>query len=103
MDSLDRLNGPLLRVGLWLPAGTLVAFAGLAAVGAVRFPNAVLAVTLLAALGWVAVGVGGDRAEGPLAPGREASTGGLPVAARLLIYLSVTTVLGWAVVLLVFP
>ena len=66
-------------------------------------PNAVLAVTLLAALGWVAVGVGGDRAEGPLAPGREASTGGLSVAARLLIYLSVTTVLGWAVVLLVFP
>ena len=103
MDSLDRLNGPLLRVGLWLPAGTLVAFAGLAAVGAVRFPNAVLAVTLLAALGWVAVGVGGDRAEGPLTPGREAPAGGLSVAARLLVYLSVTTVLGWAVVLLVFP
>ena len=103
MDSPDRLNGPLLRVGLWLPTGTLVAFAGLAAVGAVRFPDAVLVVTFLAALGWVAVGVGGDRAEGPLAPGREAPAGGLSVAVLLLIYLSVTTVLGWAVVLLVFP
>ena len=94
---------PLANFGVWLPLGTLAGFGGLSAVDVVTFPNAVLAVTLLAALAWVGVGFGGRRTGGvtyeadQLTPTEAPS---LPAAA--LLYLTVTTAVGWAVVLLLF-
>ena len=103
---------PLVNFGVWLPLGTLAGFGGLSVVDVVAFPNAVLAVTLLAALAWVGVGVGfGGRRTGGVThetetdpdPDRPTPTEApsLPVAA--LLYLTATTAVGWAVVLLLFP
>ena len=99
VDVPDDPTAPLVTFGLWFPLGTLAGFGLLSVAGAVAFPNAVLAVTLPTAVGWVVVGFAGsgrlesadDDAEDPLA------TPGL-----LLLYLSVTTAVGWGVVLLVF-
>ena len=99
---------PLANFGVWLPLGTLAGFGGLSVVDIVAFPNAVLAVTLLAALAWVGVGFGGRRTGGvthetETDPDRPTPTEApsLPVAA--LLYLTATTAVGWAVVLLLFP
>ena len=93
---------------MWLPLATLAGFALLAAADLVAFPDAVLAVTFLAALAWVAVGLGGDRIRGPFEsergvrpgprggddPGRR--SGGVDATTGVLAYLTVTAALGWA-------
>ena len=109
MTPREALAAPLARVGLWLPLATLAAFGLLAAAGLLAFPDAVLAVTFLAALGWVAVGFGGDRlgVEGPSVAGTDADAdesllaGPVDATTGLLAYLTATTALGWAVLLAV--
>ena len=101
-------TAPLANFGVWLPLGTLAGFGGLSVVDVVAFPNAVLAVTLLAALAWVGVGVsfGGRRTGGvthETDPDRPTSTEALSLPAAALLYLTATTAVGWAVVLLLFP
>ena len=145
MDIERLATGPLARFAVWLPLATIAGFAALSTVGIVAFPNAVLFVTLLAALGWVAVGFGGSAVTGPFEEGAidgawESSgndsgigdrgrgdrgrgddhgrgdgerTGGghgasqydgsnLAVSTAVVIYLTVTTALGWAVVAVFF-
>ena len=99
---------PLANFGVWLPLGTLAGFGGLSVVDIVAFPNAVLAVTLLAALAWVGVGFGGRRTGGvthetETDPDRPTPTEALSLPAAALLYLTATTAVGWAVVLLLFP
>ena len=107
MTPREALVGPPARVGLWLPLATLAAFGLLAAAGLLAFPDAVLAVTFLAALGWVAVGFGGDRLglEGPFVADASADesalSGSVDASTGFLAYLTATTALGWAVLLAV--
>ena len=103
-------TAPLANFGVWLPLGTLVGFGGLSVVDVVAFPNAVLAVTLLAALAWVGVGFGGRRTGGVTHetetdpdPDRPTPTEAPSLPAAALLYLTATTTVGWAVVLLLFP
>jgi len=112
----DALSAPLARVGLWLPLATLVAFGAVDRLGLVIFPNAVLGVTFFAAVGWVVVGLSGDRIEGPLSgdpgasdgptdDGRRSVTptpGAVSATTGTLTYLTATTALGWAVTLLLY-
>lgn len=101
------VDSPLLRAVVWLPAATLVGFAVLDFLSAVRFGTAVLAVTLLAALGWVTVGFGGSRVDGPLETAarpthadEQGTDPELSTFAGVLTYLTVTTAVGWAILLL---
>ena len=106
MDVPVDPTAPLANVGVWLPLGTLAGFGGLSVVDVVAFPNAVLAVTLLAALAWVGVGFGGRRTDEvthETDPDRSTSTEALSLPAAALLYLTATTAVGWAVVLLLFP
>ena len=101
-------TAPLANFGVWLPLGTLAGFGGLSVVDVVAFPNAVLAVTLLAALAWVGVGFGGRRTGGVTRetetdPDRSTPTEAPSLPAAALLYLTATTAVGWAVVLLLFP
>jgi hypothetical protein len=101
-------TAPLANFGVWLPLGTLAGFGGLSVVDVVAFPNAVLAVTLLAALAWVGVGFGGRRTGGVTHetdpdPNRSTPTETPSLPAAALLYLTATTAVGWAVVLLLFP
>ena len=99
-------TAPLANFGVWLPLGTLAGFGGLSVVDVVAFPNAVLAVTLLAALAWVGVGFGGRRTGGvahETDPDRSTPTEAPSLPAAALLYLTATTAVGWAVVLLLFP
>jgi hypothetical protein len=107
MDLRAWLASPLVRAVLWLPAATLVVFGILDFLSLVAFGNGVLAVTLLAAIGWVAVGFGGSRVEGPQVTATRpthAEEGGTEagpsMSAGLLTYLTVTTAVGWALLLL---
>jgi hypothetical protein len=107
MDIRAWLASPLARAVCWLPAATLAVLAILDGLSLVGFGNGVLVVTLLAAIGWVTVGFGGSRIEGPLEtaarpthaeePGTES---GPSTFAGLLTSLTVTTVVGWALLLL---
>ena len=99
-------TAPPANFGVWLPLGTLAGFGGLSVVDVVVFPNAVLAVTLLAALAWVGVGLGGRRTGGvthETDPDRPTSAETLSLPAAALLYLTATMAVGWAVVLLLFP
>ena len=132
MDIERLATGPLARFAVWLPLATIVGFVALSTVGIVAFPNAVLFVTFLAALGWVAVGFGGSAVTGPFEEGAidgawessgnasvagddgpedgERTSGGhdarggssLAVSTAVVIYLTVTTALGWTVVAVFF-
>lgn len=110
MEVPEVSYSPLARVGLWLPLSTLAAFAVGEAFGLFAFPDAVLCVTFLAALGWVVVGISGGVA-GPLSRGTEkpppspkekttSNPDAIDGATAVLTYLSVTTTLGWAAILL---
>lgn len=107
MDPRAWFDSSLLRAVVWLPGATLAAFAVLDLLSLVVFGTSVLAVTLLAALGWVTVGFGGSRVEGPLEttarPAHADERGAEPelsTFAGLLTYLTVTTAVGWALLLL---
>lgn len=104
--DVERLaTGAYARVGVWLPVATVTGLAVLSFAGVLFFPDAVLFVTFLAAIGWVAVGFGGDRVGGPF---EEDSRGGrrdvaeLPLGTAAVVYLTATTALGWAIVVAVY-
>ncbi|MEF8808384.1 hypothetical protein [Natronomonas sp.] len=107
MDLRAWLASPLARAVLWLPAATLAVLAILDSLSLVAFGNGVLVVTLLAAIGWVTVGLGGSRVEGPLETAARPThaeeleiESGPSTFAGLLTFLTVTAVVGWALLLL---
>lgn len=108
VDVARLATGPLARVGVWLPAATIAGLGALSAARLVFFPDAVMLVTFLAALGWVAVGFGGGRVRGPFETGGRGGDGAtgdddaLALSTAAVVYLTVTTALGWAVVAVFF-
>lgn len=118
MDLQQWVWSPLARLWVYLPVGTIAVFAVGDAVGLFVFGTAVLAVTFLAAIGWVVVGFSGGRMEDPFdvavdtdreravrqsneqGRGDDEFTDDIPRSAGILGYLTVTTALGWAVLLL---
>jgi hypothetical protein len=106
MDPRAWIDSPLALAVLWLPAATLLGFAVLDLLSIVRFGTAVLGVTLGAALGWVTVGFGGSRVDGPLETAarpthadEQGTDPELSTFAGVLTYLTVTTAVGWAIFL----